>query len=244
MPAVPQYPIAGRGIAAYPTASLRYGVVHMDSINPAGRLADARLRLVEVWADPQIRGFARRYAGDHQVADDALQNTYLAMDRLENLDRITNLKGYFRRVLVRTIGRERDQLGALLVDDFPRVAEACESAAESRRGSPAGFEDAVCTSVQVQPWHKRLVGARDVLMAALPRRSDDPDRYRAVIYTAAERTLRDAITGEASEADANHAFCASYPEYFDQPGTPLNTRHQRFRRARMDVRELLQVIVR
>lgn len=216
----------------------------MDSINPAGRLADARLRLVEVWADPQIRAFARRYAGDHQVADDALQNAYLAMDRLENLDRITNLKAYFRLVLVRMIGRERDQLGALLVDDFPRVAEACESAAESRRGSPAGFEDAVCTSVQVQPWHKRLVGARDVLMAALPRRSDDPDRYRAVIYTAAERILRDAITGEASEADANHAFCASYPEYFDQPGTPLNTRHQRFRRARMDVRELLQVIVR
>ena len=80
-------------------------------------------------------------------------------------------------------------------------------------------------------------------MAALPRRSDDPDRYRAVIYTAAEQILRDAITGEASEADANDAFRASYAEYFDQPGTPLNTRHQRFRRARMDVRELLRTIV-
>ena len=77
----------------------------MDSINPAGGLAAARLRLVEIWADPQIRAFARRYAGDHQVADDALQNAYLAMDRLEHLDRITNLKAYFRLVLVRTIGR-------------------------------------------------------------------------------------------------------------------------------------------
>lgn len=123
------------------TASCDYGVVHMDSINPVGGLAAARLRLVEIWADPQIRAFARRYAGDRQVADDALQSVYLAMDRLEHLDEITNLKAYFRRVLVRAIVRERVQLGALLVDDFPRVAEAHESVAKSLRGSQAGFEE-------------------------------------------------------------------------------------------------------
>jgi DNA-directed RNA polymerase specialized sigma24 family protein len=225
------------------TASCDYGVVHMDSINPSGGLAAARLRLVEVWADPQIRAFARRRAGDHHVADDALQIAYLAMDRLEHLDQITNLRAYFRLVLVRAIGRERVQLGALLLDDFPRAAEAHETAAKSRRGSAAGFEDAVCTSVQAQSWHKRLVGARDVLIAALPARSDDPGRYRAAIHATAERILLDAITGEPSEADGNDAFREAYPEYFDQPGASPNTCHQRFRRARMDVRELLLTIV-
>ena len=217
--------------------------MHMDSINLAGALATARLRLVEIWADPQIRAFARRYAGDRQAADDALQSAYLAMDRLEHLDEIVNPKAYFRLVLVRAIHRERVQLSALLIDDFARVAEAYECAAESRRGSSAGFEDAACTSVQAQSWHRRLIGARGRLMAGLPARSDDPARYRAVIYAAAEQILRDGITGEPSEADANDAFRASYPEYFDQPGASPNTCHQRFRRARMDVRELLLTVV-
>lgn len=215
----------------------------MNSTNPADGRAAARLRLVEIWADPQIRAFARQCAGDCQAADDALQTVYLAMDRLEHLDEIVDPKAYFRRVLVRVIHRERVQLGALLIDDFPRVAEAHECAAESRRGSSAGFEDAVCTSVQTQSWLRRLLGARDGLMSALPARSDDPARYRGVIYAAAEQILRDGVTGEPSEADANDAFRASYPEYFDQPGASPNTCHQRFHRARMDVRELLLTVV-
>jgi len=215
----------------------------MNSINPAGMLAAHRLRLVEIWADPQVRAFARRYAGDHQMADDAMQSAYLAMDRLEHLDQITNLGAYFRLVLVRAIGRERYQLGALLVDDLACVAEAHEGAAGSWCASAAGFEDAVCTSVQAQSWHKQFVGARDGLMAALPARSADPGRYRAVIYAVAEQILRGATSGEPSEADANDAFRTSYPEYFDQPDASPNTRHQRFRWARMDVRKLLLTVV-
>ena len=34
-------------------------------------------------------------------------------------------------------------------------------------------------------------------------RSDDPSRYRTVVYAAAEQVLRDGITGESSEADPN-----------------------------------------
>jgi len=36
---------------------------------------------------------------------------------------------------------------------------------------------------------------------AVPGRSDDPGRYRAAVYAAAEQVLRDGITGESSEAD-------------------------------------------
>lgn len=70
-----------------------------------------------------------------------------------------------------------------------------------------------------------------------------PDRYRAVVYAAAEQILRDLISGESSEADSNEAFRASYPEYFDQPGAAPNTRHQRLLRVRADTRALLQAAI-
>ncbi len=64
-----------------------------------------------------------------------------------------------------------------------------------------------------------------------------------MIYAAAEQVLRDAINEEPSEADTNDAFRAAYPEYFDQPGASANLSHQRFRRAREDVKALLQAVV-
>lgn len=214
----------------------------METINPAGGLDAARQQLTEIWADPRIRGFARQCAGDPQVADDALQNTYLAMVTLRHLDQIGNLRAYFCRVLVRAVHRERAQLGALLVDDITLAADGHESASSSQGISAAGFEDAICTCVQAESWHKRLTGTRDELMAGVPARSGKPGRYQKVIYAAAEQILRDGISGEPSEADTNDAFRAAYPAYFDEPGAPSNTCHQRLRRARADVRELLRTV--
>lgn len=68
-------------------------------------------------------------------------------------------------------------------------------------------------------------------------------RYRTVVYAAAGQILRDAISGESSEANSNDAFRTSYPEYFDQPGAPPGIRHQRFRRARADIMKLLQAVI-
>lgn len=215
----------------------------MDRIDPAGRLSAARRHLEEIWGEPRMKAFARRYAGDPQVADDALQSAYLAMVRLPHLDQIDNLSAYFCRVLVRAVHHERAQLGALLLDDFSRVTEGRQGADRSRPASPTEFEDEACTAVQAAAWHKRLMLARDARMRAVPARSDDPTRYRAVICAAAEHILLDGISGEASEADANDAFRAAYPEYFDQPDAAKATLHQRFRRARMDVRGLLQDVV-
>ena len=91
---------------------------------------------------------------------------------------------------------------------------------------------------------KRLTDQRDHLLSAIPARSDDPGRYRAVGFDVAEQILRDVLNGEASDADSNEAFRAVYSEYFDQPDAAPNTLHQRFRRARTDVRALLQAVVR
>ena len=52
--------------------------------------------------------------------------------------------------------------------------------------------------------------------------------------------MRDGIGGGPSDADSNDAFRAGYPECFNQPDCEANTLHQRFRRARDDVKALLQ----
>jgi hypothetical protein len=72
--------------------------------------------------------------------------------------------------------------------------------------------------------------------------SDNPRRYRTVIYGSAEQVLLDGLNGEASDADSNNAFRSAYPEYFAQAGASANLVHQRFRRAREDVKALLQAV--
>jgi hypothetical protein len=80
MSAVPYMTNTGHGIVADRAEMFRFTkLVHMNSINHADGLAAASRQLEEIWADPRIKAFARRYAGDPQVADDALQSTYLAM---------------------------------------------------------------------------------------------------------------------------------------------------------------------
>ena len=51
------------------------------------------------------------------------------------------------------------------------------------------------------------------------------------------------VTGDVSDADSNSELIAAYPEWFAEPGCAENARHQRFCRARADVRHLLSTIV-
>jgi len=218
--------------------------MEMRRTDPPDRLTAAAVgQLVEIWKDPRTKNFARRYAGDPDVADDALQSAYYAVARLNHLDQVENLWAYFRRVLIQEVHRERGQLGAALVEDFERMTEERQDAIASHRTSLPSFPNAVCTSLQGQSWLERLVDERDGLLAGIPARSDNPGRYRTVIYAAAEHILRAGIHGDADDADANDAFRASYPEYFRQPGATPNTCDQRLHRARMDVRALLQCVV-
>ncbi len=214
----------------------------MSSGDPAGRVMDARCRLISIWRDPQIRGYALRTAGDCDVADDALQSTYYGIAKLKHIAQIENLKAYFYQVLRREIARERGQLGAILVEDFTRAAEDRQSVTCAPGESSAGFEDHACVSAQFWYLRMHLLADRDKLLAAVPARSADLGRYRAIIYAAAEQILSDGMKSEPSEADGNEAFRLSYPEYFAQPGASANTCHHRFVRARADVRALLQAV--
>jgi len=215
----------------------------MHSFEPPDIRAVARQQLAEILEDPQIRDLALRYAGP-ALADDALQSTYYAMARLEHLGQIQNLRAYVCKVLIREIHRERGQLGAIVIDDFARIADEHQDAAGCHPAASPSVEDAVCTSAQAEAWLERFAAQRDHLRAGVPARSDDPDRYRAVICDAAGQVLCDGINGESSDADSNGAFHAAYSEYFDQPDAAPNTLHQRFCRARTDVRALLQAVVR
>jgi len=64
-----------------------------------------------------------------------------------------------------------------------------------------------------------------------------------VVCDAAGQVLRDGINGEPSDADTNPALRAAYPEYFAQPDASADLLHQRFRRARENVKALLQAVV-
>lgn len=211
----------------------------MPTVNPADGMTPAHQRLLAILQDPWIKRFALRRAGHAEVAEDALQSAYYAMARLQNLEQIDNLHAYFCKVLVHQVYRERGQLGAALVEDFVSVAETRHDAADSRPST----EDAACSFLQVRAWLQQLADKRDRLIAAVPARSDDPARYRAVIYAAAKQVLRSVIDAEPSEADTNQAFQTAWPEYFGSPGAAPNTCHQRFRRARTDVRAMLQDVV-
>jgi hypothetical protein len=192
-------------------------------------------RLIEIWADPRIRGLARRWADNAETAEDAMQSTFEAIARVPHLAEIENLRGYFIRVLRRMVYRELDQLNAVLPDDFTRMAE--------ERQSTPSFEDDVCASLQGRIRYERFCGERGHLVLTVPARSADPARYRAVIGDAVEQILQAGLRGEPSEADLPPALRTAYPEYFAQPGVLANTCDQRCHRALRDVRKLLKAVV-
>ena len=64
-----------------------------------------------------------------------------------------------------------------------------------------------------------------------------------MIVTVAEQVLRAIMVEDISDTDYNTALRAAYPEWFAEPGYPQNTYHQRFSRARADVRALLRTII-
>jgi hypothetical protein len=133
-------------------------VAHMNNADPADRPTDPRCRLFEIWLDPQVRGYTRRCAGDRDLADDALQNTYYLISRLKHLAEIENQKAYFYQVLRREIARERGQLGAILVEDFVRAAEDRQPVTCAPDEPSAGFEDHACVSAQFWYLRKQTLG--------------------------------------------------------------------------------------
>ena len=59
----------------------------------------------------------------------------------------------------------------------------------------------------------------------------------------AEQVLRSIVAADMCDADSNQALRVAYPEWFAEHGGKVGNAHQRFSRARADVRSLLRVIV-
>jgi hypothetical protein len=146
-------------------------------------------------------------------------------------------------VLTREVYRLLGQLGALLVDDFASVADARPDRSHGNASAPRPVDETVSSNILVYGCLKIFAAQRQDLAATVPSRSLDPGRYRDVIITVAEQVLYDSLTDHTSDADCNAALRAAYPEWFAEPGYPENTQHQRFRRARVDVRDVLRIII-
>lgn len=205
--------------------------------------SDFLRKLLAIREDPKVKRLALRYAGDPDLAEDALEETCWAVIQ-QDPQVIRDMRAYLYTVLIRKAHRLRNQLGATSVAD-PEVA----GGARQRDVAPAGavsarpFDEAVVTRLMSEVWCKRLASRREHLRAEVPARSGNPERYRDVIVIAAERTLRACLAGGHNQADSNEALRATYPEWFAEPQCRPNTYDQRFSRARADVRDVLKAIV-
>lgn len=195
--------------------------------------------LLAIRQDTQVRRRALRLAdGDVDRAEDGLQTAYVNVATVGHPERIRDLRAYFLRVL-------RNEILGQYVLPRPIAPEDLEDALD--RGTAIcgpipsrPIDEMVDSAIRSQSMLKRLSDKRDRLLAAIPARSDAPLHYRGVIYEAAVQIVRDAGNGEVSDADSSEALRAAYVDYFAQAGASANLLHQRFRRAREDIRALLQ----
>ena len=94
-----------------------------------------------------------------------------------------------------------------------------------------------------QAWLERFAAQCADLRKAVPERSADPDRYRDVIVVVTGQVLRAIVCEDYSPADCNQALRAAYPDWFGPEACAAGNGHQRFSRARADIRSLLRSII-
>lgn len=201
---------------------------------------DFHRQLETIWEDPRIRRLARSRAGDPELAADALQDTYCAVASLRDYTGIDDLHKYFCRVLLNRLYRLRQTR----VDPVENVEDLVGTGkGNAGRPPPEPFDEALCNNLLARNWLRHLMANRGSFAREVPGRSPDPCRYRAVIVACAEDLLVAMMTSDISDADSNQALRASYPAWFDEEGCETANAHQRFKRARDDVRALLRLII-
>lgn len=211
--------------------------------NPAAGRADYLELLAAIREDPQVRRLARPRVGDPGVAEDALQETFYAMAKIEHPEQIDDIRKYFCKVLTRNVYRLQGQLKAVAVDDAGGVADA----SGRRLGGealPPLFDEAVHANMLARTWLERFAKQRGALTGKVPGRSREPGRYRDAIVAAAEGMLFAIATGDFRDVDLNLTLRAAYPEWFAERGIATANIHQRLARARADVGRLLKAVIR
>jgi DNA-directed RNA polymerase specialized sigma24 family protein len=192
--------------------------------------------LTAIVADPRMRWWARRLAGD--LAEDLLQETWYAVTRASARRTIDNPRAYFSRVMVNGAKRMREDIARQGVPVDDPVA-----AAGPRRGrelaAVSAEDDALLRLVNAA--RRELLRRRQAeLRRGIPACSQDPNRYRDVILDLVGQMLAD--DGPVSRAEVNAALIAAYPEWFDPPDVAVATKYQRRCRGRDDIRRMLAAV--
>jgi DNA-directed RNA polymerase specialized sigma24 family protein len=196
-----------------------------------------------LWADPEIQRFALRRAGDPDLAQDALLHAICAVARVDDLERINDLRAYLCRAIINEVYRLRGQLAGARRYESASLDEMAQRGEEKPSASAPPVDEAAITRLMAQAWLERFGADRDRLRASVPGRSSKPDRYRDLIAAVAEHLLCAALDGGLSRADSNEELQAAFPDWFGLPGDDQNTHHQHLSRARRDVQAVLQAVV-
>jgi hypothetical protein len=197
----------------------------------------------KVATDPQVRRLAERRAGSHELAEDALQETYWTVARVKNPESIVDLRAFFCRSLINEINRQRARSVPILVEDIGTIAELRQGRGSSPGGSPqVSVEDEVNRRILAERMLGQLDRDHDRLMVSIPARSDDHGRYRFAIVRAAREILCLLLQGPVTSADWNAVLKAEYPPLCES-SLADDAVHQRLSRARCDVQSLLQRLV-
>jgi DNA-directed RNA polymerase specialized sigma24 family protein len=198
--------------------------------------------VARVAQDPGIRGLAVARAGSRALAEDALQETYWAVARVKDPERIEDLRAFFCTCLIREINHQRTRSTPVPVEDVDTTTDRGHGSS-SIRDPPSSVEDEASRRLLAEMLLTRLDRDRTRLLASVPGRSPDPSRYRAAIVAAAKRILLLLLAGSATSADWNAAVLSEYAQWCAEPGLARDAIHQRLNRARGDVQQLLQRIV-
>lgn len=199
--------------------------------------------LAKIYSDPAIWGLALRHAREHDLAQDALQETYYSVARVKDPGHIEDLRRFFCRALINEVKRMLARPGPIPVRDPETVAGTGQGVHPGTRAAVRPVDETAIFGQQAEAWLRRFHSERARLRALVPESSSDPERYRAVILAAAEEIVRAAGDGDVAEADSNASLRAAYPEWFDEAGCAATTRYKRLSRARHEIRALLKTIV-
>ena len=189
-----------------------------------------------------MRRRAERLAGDSDLAEDALQTTWFKLARMAP-ETIRDLGAYFYTTLVHEISHQHKQLARAPAADL-----TSPTSDEQRTGTLPGphgehTDDQASHHLLARTLLARLDRDRDLLMASIPGRSPEPQRYRSAMFAAAAKILCLLLAGDVTKADWNDVLRSEYPQYCGEPQLASDAIHQRLSRARRDVRLVLSKVV-